>query len=173
MKKLSTREMEMLVMLSNGKTYRDLKQHFSIQAANVHNHVHHIRQKTGIHNTRDPRECRAAVRLINQQRMSDARKPLESPAVIMAQQRKRRNGRPPTRRQIEILRLVVKGQTSEQIAGWFGIQPQSVQNLAYQGTQRMGIHNAGKMRLPLIAQWLEAYDGGPEEPADPMQDPAF
>ena len=152
MKPLSNQERRVLYMISRGGNYRDCADHEGKNVETIHVIAHHIRQKTGIKDTRDHAECREFIR---------GHRPQLHPDKVP---------KPPSPKQIEILRLVVQGQTYKAIATHFGIRPQTVQNHASCACIRIGVNAKGAARLSGIATWLEHYDA---KQADAMNDPAF
>jgi len=159
--KLSRRELSILQLLANGKTCRQIQEYFDpcISEANVHTCCYNIRQKTGIKETRDPRECRAYVRTFLHNEVARARE------VGMP--------KPPTERQVMVLRLLVQGRNYRQIGQTMGLGYQSAQNAACRAAKRVGIEGAGWQRTQLIREWISQYDASNRKPVNPMDDPMF
>lgn len=160
--RLSNRDIEILSMLSNGDTYKEICSYYGISAQALAVTCYYLRKRTGIQETRDQEECKAFFSQLDPQRVADALNPARPQIKLV------------THCQLEVFRLLAKGRTYAQIAETLGTTSQSVQNLASRGAKRAGIIRAGWSRTRRIREWLARYHGTePALPADPMEDPMF
>lgn len=146
--KLSPQERTAFRMLCKDFSYTHIAGLMGIRVDNLHTICHHIRQKTGIRDTRDPEQCRAYARLPE---------PLSF--------------RPPlkiTAHQLEVLKLIAQGLTYREIAGQLSIALQSVQNHAVRGCKRLGITGQGHGRTAAIVNYFatgQLHQGRTEQAA--------
>lgn len=162
---LSTREVQILSMLSNGDTYVEIQAYFGITLSSVHMACCYLRRKTGIQQTRDQDECQKHLARLPRQLVADAINPMARSSTT----------KPLTPGQMDVFRLLAIGRTYPQIATFLGITSQSAQNLACRGAKRAGIIHAGWNRTRYIKEWLKKHDESDPNlrRPDPMDDPMF
>lgn len=131
---LTKKELQTLRLLAQGQTYPQIQDALKISQACLHVHVHRIRAKTGIADTKDASECRQYLAQYNPR---------------LAQ---------PTPRQMEVLRLHMHGRTNPQIALSLDLSSQSVTNALSQGVRRLGIKTRGVRRVEDIKRAIGAID---------------
>jgi DNA-binding NarL/FixJ family response regulator len=145
MKRLTPKEIVILRLLASGKTYEEIRFALSLSQACLHTHCHHVRQKTGIVNTKNRDECYAFQRGFTN--------PDKVPLLA-------------TKAQKAVLALLAQGKSYAEIANTLGIGIQTVQNHASTGAKRLGIHRAGPRRTELIREKLSTPK--PDAMADEM-----
>lgn len=149
---LTPTESKVLYMLSRGTLYLQIVERLEITQENLHTVCFHIRQKTGIVNTKDPQECKAFITGHKEELWDQIpHKPF------------------PTLGQVEIMRLLAKGKSYPEIALSLQIGIQSAQNMASQGCKRAGIVGRGYMRLRAIQKWVEERDREEAGLTDPLE----
>lgn len=157
---LHPKELRILRLLARGRSYEEVCAEMKIKKSCLHTHCLHIRQKTGIRETKDARQCKDYM-------LAHTAHP---------QQYWRPSPTSPTHTQLEILRLMVEGLSYAQIARERSISVQCVQDHASQGCLRAGIRNQGHNRTRAIQSYLVQLDalaaGRPSAP-DLMDDPMF
>lgn len=144
---LSPRELQVLKMLAGGLTYQQIKTALHLSDSSVHVQCHRIRQKTGIKDTSDKRECKKYV---------ETYRPKDCV---------------PTPRQMDVLRLLAQGKTHKYIAASLGMSVSASMNYASQGMLRMGINERGQRRMAVVRALIAAIDGA--EVYDPMSAEVF
>lgn len=146
---LSEREVVVLRLLARGNTYQEIAGLLHITLANVHTTACHMRQKTGILDSRNPQECMDYIR--GRHPGADAR--------LAYGDGDRTKPVYPTPRQLEVMRLVAQGTSYAQIALRLGMGLQTVQNAACQGSRRAGLPRShGLSREHAIRDYLSRLD---------------
>jgi len=165
--KLTNRELRILSHLAQGRTYRETREALGMTEQNMTSSCHYIREKAGITETRDAQECARYLAKVPPETLSRALNERQDGW-------KHIRGETPTDNQIEVLRLIARGQNYRQIAAFLGTTPQSVQNLACRACKRVGIQHAGWNRTRYIREWVkENFPHDADSNHDPMDDPAF
>lgn len=156
---LSPTEINILRWLSRNWSYAQIIAHYHqrekpMTPSTLHVHCHHIRQKTGIGDTKNPQECRDYLR-------HASARPLSHQTTYKPS---------PTRAQMEVLRLLATGKSYGEIGLVLKINHQTAQNHASHGCRRAGITNQGHGRTQAIRDYL-ARQAQPTP--SPMDDPLF
>lgn len=148
-------ERRILSFLSRGQSYAEAKSRFpDMRLETFHVHCFNIRKKTGIKSTKDAKECRDYVRVMQ---MDDLRcEP--RPARKL----------PPSPKQLQIMRLVAEGKSWSEIAHTVRCGWGTAQNHASKGCKRAGIGGQGHRRTQAIKDWLRS-----QTPTKPEEDPMF
>lgn len=144
--KLSARERDTLNKLAWGWSYLRIAEHLKIEAPNLHVICHHIRQKTGITNTKNAEECR------NWQR---GHQPITPPWYQPG----------PTPMQMEVMRLRSLGLSYVEIGSQLSMVPQTAQNHCSQGCKRAKIGLAKHNRIYALQAYFKAQDAKNAPPA--------
>lgn len=147
---LSFTESQIMPLLCQGLSYREISEALDIRPDRLHSHLHRIRVKTGIRNTHSMEECRAFM---------DFYKPLNPLGA-------------PTPQQVACLRLHADRAEYSEIATKLGITVQSAMNHVCQGAKRLGVSGKGIHRLIQISHLLDVWEGG-SMPDDPMSEDIF
>ena len=146
---LQKREKEILLWLARDWTYQQIATHAGIRLPTLHVHMHHIRQKTGIKNTRNPDECKAYVRVAQ-----------HTPATPYQ--------RPLSWTQKEVLSMIAEGLSYAEIGKTLNMGSQTAQNHASEACQRLHINGRGShARTAAIKAWVAQQNGTTSPMADP------
>lgn len=150
---LTNLESVSLNYLSDGYTYAQLAKAIGEPLEKVHELTKSIRRKTGIVDTKSPRQCRDFLAFRPQTR-----------AIFM-------KFCTPTERQFEVLRLYVRQYSSRDIALSLGLLPNSITTMIYQACKRIGITElTGEKRRKAVDEYLR---GVGKHPTAGMEDPMF
>lgn len=133
---LYPREEMILRFLARGWNYQRIREWLKTSLANVHAHAHHIRQKTGIVDTKNPQQCRDYLR-------EKSKRPPPKPWLK------------PTASMLEAMQGVAEGYSYEHLRKGCGLRSaQTVQNAVSQGCRRAGIIGQGANRTQAIREYL-------------------
>ncbi len=154
--KLQTREKRILAFLARGWSYPQIAKRLEIRDDCLHVHCHHIRQKTGIKNTRDAEECHHYVRNVPDHYIPPVRRPLSWT-------------------QKEVLELIALGDDYARIARTLGIGKQTAQNHASAACKRAGIDAKGHYaRTKAIKEYVAQVNAEKNATTgEPVNDPMF
>lgn len=139
---LTSREHNILRLLSEGKTYQQIQDKLGIHPACIHMHTYRIRLKTGIKDTQDLEEVRAFVR--------DYRPRLSEPTTL----------------QKKILRMWLDGKSHAEIALALGLTKGTTMNQASLGIRRMGIIGRKRHRYIQVKALMDGYEEREPSPMD-------
>lgn len=125
---LTRSELNILKWLATGQSYQRICEELKINAACFYVHCQHIRQKTGIKNTKSYRDCKAWL-----ESHPEAHRRVKLPGC-------------PTPTQLRIMELFAAKKTYEQIAEALNVGRQTVINQLSTARYRAGITNHGANR---------------------------
>lgn len=144
---LTTKESQVLKMLAGSLTNQQIRSALRMSPGSLHVHCCRIRQKTGITDTRDWRQCKKFLEM-------------QKPKTCV-----------PTPRQMDVLRLLAQGKTHKYIAASLGMSISASMNYASQGMLRMGIHVRGERRMATVRALIASIDNA--DVYDPMSEDIF
>lgn len=149
---LTHREKHVLLMLSQGHNYNAIAEKLKITHSCLYQHTNHLRKKTGIKDTSDPKECAQYLHGF---------KPVPDSVLTPAQ--------------TQILRYVIlKGRSYRQVAEDLGLSIGTVMNTVSQGRQRFkyrwldGPSRSAQNAEKALGDYLNSLDRMPN--GDPLDE---
>lgn len=149
---LTKRETEVFDLLAKGRTYRQIAEALGMSRANLHMVCYSIRKKTGIQSTRESKQ------VANHKQMLYFNTEPGCPQ--------------PTKKQIEVLRMVAEGKTHKEICSALNMKPSTAFNHASEGYKRFCIPDTGLRRIAQLRVLL-GMDEPPNGGRVTMEDPFF